>query len=147
MKKSIKFLAFLFLMACVSLMAVSCLDTPTTTTTEPPAGPQLAIDNPDVLNCDLGAEFNVADIVIKLVDGDTVTTLEQTEYTVSGTVDTEAVGTYELTVTYGELTLPLTVTVSAPYEIDAFDLPEFVDLYLSNLKVTQEQSKFSKSIS
>ncbi|MBO7150826.1 MAG: bacterial Ig-like domain-containing protein [Clostridia bacterium] len=147
MKKSIRFLTFLFLMACVCLMAVACDDRKTTTTTTEPQGPQLELGNPEILACDLGAEFNVSDIIVKLVDGDTVTTLAQTEYTVSGTVDTTAVGEYELTITYGELTLDLTVTVSAPYEIDAFDLPEFIDAYLSNLKVTQEQSKFTNSIS
>lgn len=147
MKKSVRLLSLLALMVCVCLMIVACNDKKTTTSTEPPAGPYLEIGNPEILACDLGAEFDASAIVIKLVDGTTKTTLAATDYTISGTVDTETVGTYALTVTYGELTLSVTVSVTAPYEIDAFDLPEFVDTYLSNLNVTQEQSKFSKPIS
>lgn len=147
MKKTIRFVTFLFLMACVCLLAVSCFggDNTTTTTTKP-QGKYLEIGNPEILACDLGADFNTSDIIVKLVEGDAKTTLAATEYTISGTVDTEAIGTYDLTVTYGELTLTVKVNVSAPYEIDAFELPEFVSVYMANLQVTQEQSSFSKPI-
>ena len=146
MKKTIRFATFLFLMACVCLCAVSCLGGDNTTTTTKPEGKYLEIGNPEILACDLGADFNTSDIIVKLVEGDAKTTLASTEYTISGTVDTEAVGAYDLTITYGELTLTVKVNVSAPYEIDAFDLPDFVDEYMANLKATQEQSSFSKPI-
>ena len=115
----------------------------------PPDGETEWLDlaDPSILSLALGQSFDISDLGIVYVNEDVRTPLLPSEYTVTGTVDTSTVGQYPLTVTYGELTRVFTVSVAFPYEIDAFDLPEFVDRYLSNLQVTQEQSKFTNPIS
>lgn len=120
---------------------------PVVSTPPPGESKWLELADTSILSCEIGQDFDIANLGVMYVNEGIKTPLMPGEYTVSGVVDTETMGKYALTVTYGDLTLSLTVSVAFPYEIDAFDWPEFVDRYYSNLKITQEQSKFTNHIS
>ena len=141
MKRSTRLLTLFLLTLCVCLLATACGGKKTST------DPYLEVSNPEALRCEIGADFDASAIVINYVDATgKKTAVAASDLTVTGTVDTATVGEYTLTFAYNSLTLNVTVSVTPRYDILAFELPEFVDQYKSNLLVTQEQSQFTKPV-